>query len=123
MVDLPADEEATIAAARAGDRAALAALVRRRRAWIYNIALKMVWDPSAAEDVAQEISDDGRTSGCDEVGADQLAVAVWRLLPNEPSRQNTMPRTKTPPRLSAASLHTTFSTCASEENRVSTKPT
>ena len=56
MQDPFADEEdATIAAARAGDHAVLGALVRRHRAWIYNIALKMVWEPAAAEDVTQEI--------------------------------------------------------------------
>lgn len=51
----PTEEDATVAAARTGDRAALGALVRQHRAWIYNIALKMVWEPSAAEDVAQEV--------------------------------------------------------------------
>lgn len=37
-----------------GDKKSLAQLVSRHQAWIYNIALKMVWDPVDAEDVTQE---------------------------------------------------------------------
>jgi len=44
-----------IAAAQVGDRSALTAIIERHRAWIYNIALKMVWEPATAEDVTQEI--------------------------------------------------------------------
>ncbi|HWU87802.1 MAG TPA: RNA polymerase sigma factor [Kofleriaceae bacterium] len=49
------EPSALIAAAQAGDRAALTEIIERHRAWIYNIALKMVWEPAAAEDVTQEI--------------------------------------------------------------------
>ena len=42
-------------AAVAGDRAALETLVYRHQAWIYNIALRMVWEPHDAEDVTQEV--------------------------------------------------------------------
>jgi RNA polymerase sigma factor (sigma-70 family) len=37
-----------------GDKKSLELLVKRHQAWIYNIALKMVWDPVDAEDVTQE---------------------------------------------------------------------
>lgn len=37
-----------------GDKKSLEQLVSRHQAWIYNIALKMVWDPVDAEDVTQE---------------------------------------------------------------------
>lgn len=37
-----------------GDKKSLEQLVKRHQAWIYNIALKMVWDPADAEDVTQE---------------------------------------------------------------------
>jgi RNA polymerase sigma factor (sigma-70 family) len=37
-----------------GDKKSLEQLVKRHQAWIYNIALKMVWDPTDAEDVTQE---------------------------------------------------------------------
>lgn len=38
-----------------GDSAALEKLIYRHQAWIYNIALKMVFEPADAEDVTQEI--------------------------------------------------------------------
>jgi RNA polymerase sigma factor (sigma-70 family) len=38
-----------------GDLLALEALVLRHQAWIYNIAIRMVFDPLAAEDITQEI--------------------------------------------------------------------
>lgn len=38
----------------AGDKKSLEQLIKRHQAWIYNIALKMVWDPQDAEDVTQE---------------------------------------------------------------------
>lgn len=37
-----------------GDKKSLELLIKRHQAWIYNIALKMVWDPADAEDVTQE---------------------------------------------------------------------
>lgn len=37
-----------------GNKKSLELLVKRHQAWIYNIALKMVWDPADAEDVTQE---------------------------------------------------------------------
>jgi RNA polymerase sigma factor (sigma-70 family) len=40
---------------RQGDRNALEQLIRRHQAWIYNIAVRMVWDPHEAEDVTQEV--------------------------------------------------------------------
>jgi RNA polymerase sigma factor (sigma-70 family) len=41
--------------ARAGSRAALEKLVLRHQAWIYNIAVRMVFHPHDAEDVTQEV--------------------------------------------------------------------
>jgi len=41
--------------AKGGDRAALEKLVVRHQAWIYNIALRMVFKPQDAEDVTQEV--------------------------------------------------------------------
>jgi RNA polymerase sigma factor (sigma-70 family) len=38
-----------------GDVDALELLIRRHQAWIYNIALRMVYDPDQAKDVTQEI--------------------------------------------------------------------
>ena len=38
-----------------GDKSALDELIHRHQAWIYNIAVRMVWHPQDAEDVTQEI--------------------------------------------------------------------
>ncbi|NOZ95357.1 MAG: RNA polymerase sigma factor [Acidobacteria bacterium] len=53
--DGAAADEQLVAAALRGDEQALADLVRRHQAWIYNLALRMVWDRSDAEDATQEI--------------------------------------------------------------------
>jgi RNA polymerase sigma factor (sigma-70 family) len=41
--------------ARSGDRQALEDLVQRHQAWIYNIAVRMLYHPQDAEDATQEI--------------------------------------------------------------------
>src|SRR6187455_575799 len=41
--------------ANGGDRAALEKLVLRHQAWIYNIAVRMVFQPQGAEEVTQEV--------------------------------------------------------------------
>src|SRR4030095_12251357 len=41
--------------AKSGDRAALEKLVLRHQAWIYNIAVRMVFQPQDAEEVTQEV--------------------------------------------------------------------
>jgi RNA polymerase sigma factor (sigma-70 family) len=44
-----------VAQAKNGDRAALEKLVLRHQAWIYNIAVRMVFQPHDAEEVTQEV--------------------------------------------------------------------
>jgi len=44
-----------VAAAQAGSRDALEQLVARHQSWIYNIVLRMTYDPHDAEDITQEI--------------------------------------------------------------------
>src|SRR5882757_7645163 len=41
--------------ARSGDRAALEELILRHQAWVYNIAVRMVFRPHDAEEVTQEV--------------------------------------------------------------------
>src|ERR1044071_3544574 len=41
--------------AKNGDRSALERLVLRHQAWIYNIAVRMVFRPQDAEEVTQEV--------------------------------------------------------------------
>ena len=44
-----------VARAKSGDRSALEKLVLRHQAWIYNIAVRMVFQPQDAEEVTQEV--------------------------------------------------------------------
>lgn len=48
-------DDQLISAAIGGDRRSLENLIYRHQAWIYNIALRMVFYPQEAEDVTQEI--------------------------------------------------------------------
>ena len=48
-------DRALVARARSGDRKALEDLVQRHQAWIYNIAVRMLYHPQDAEDATQEI--------------------------------------------------------------------
>jgi len=49
------DDPTVVAAAQQGDRDALTAIVERHRPWVYNIAVRMMGNPAAAEDAAQDI--------------------------------------------------------------------
>ncbi|HEY3296568.1 MAG TPA: RNA polymerase sigma factor [bacterium] len=48
-------DEALVDAAVQGDRASLERLLERHRPWIYNIAVRMVYNPQDAQDVSQEV--------------------------------------------------------------------
>jgi len=48
-------DENLVTRARGGDMDALDALVRRHQSWIFNLALRMVWRRTVAEDATQEI--------------------------------------------------------------------
>jgi len=54
-MDKDPEDQALVARARAGDRAALESVVRRHQAWIYNVTLRMLGHPQDAEDATQEI--------------------------------------------------------------------
>lgn len=49
------EDDTLVARCRQGDMTALDALVRRHQAWVFNLALRMMWRREAAEDAAQEI--------------------------------------------------------------------
>jgi RNA polymerase sigma factor (sigma-70 family) len=55
LADEPDDDAALVASAQGGSREALEALVRKHQAWIYNIALRMLYLPQDAQDATQEI--------------------------------------------------------------------
>ena len=48
-------DEKLVSEAVSGNRTALEELILRHQAWIYNISLRMVWDPQDAKDLTQEI--------------------------------------------------------------------
>jgi len=53
--DTANDDTALVADAQTGNRDALEQLITRHQRWIYNIVLRMVYDPHDAEDITQEI--------------------------------------------------------------------
>jgi RNA polymerase sigma-70 factor, ECF subfamily len=52
---LPADRDDTLARAKNGDTAAFAALVRRYQSMVFSLALHVLGNRAAAEDLAQEV--------------------------------------------------------------------
>jgi len=49
------DDPTVVAAAQKGDRGALTEVIARHRPWVYNIAVRMMGDPTSAEDATQDI--------------------------------------------------------------------
>lgn len=49
------EDEALVRQAQNGDRASLERLILRHQAWVYNIAVRMVFQPQDAEEVTQEV--------------------------------------------------------------------
>lgn len=54
-IDGQTDDHELVTLAQSGDRGALEKLVLRHQAWIYNIAVRMVFTPQDAEEVTQEV--------------------------------------------------------------------
>ena len=67
---------------RQGDRHALERLIRRHQAWIYNIAVRMVWDPQEAEDVTQEVLVKVITSLAGFSGQSSVRTWLYRIVVN-----------------------------------------
>src|SRR5882762_7885122 len=55
IVEAGTSDNELVEQAKNGDRTALEKLVLRHQAWIYNIAVRMVFEPHDAEDVTQEV--------------------------------------------------------------------
>ena len=53
--DADTSDVALVDQAKSGDRGALEKLVLRHQAWVYNIAIRMVFHPQDAEEVTQEV--------------------------------------------------------------------
>lgn len=68
--------------AKNGDRAALEKLVLRHQAWIYNIAVRMVFDPHDAEEVTQEVLVKVITKLSTFKGESQFRTWLYRIAAN-----------------------------------------
>src|SRR5438477_10839758 len=55
VADADSPDDELVAEAQHGNRVALEKLVLRHQAWIYNIAIRMVFHPQDAEEVTQEV--------------------------------------------------------------------
>ena len=75
-------DEILVARAQQGDHTALAQLIKRHQPWIYNIALRMVFSPQAAEDVTQEVLIKIITSLAGFKGRSQFRTWAYRIVAN-----------------------------------------
>jgi len=77
-----ADDRALVARIQRGDRDALELLVRRHQAWIYNVALRMLYHPQDAEDATQEILLRMLTKLSTYAGASSFRTWLYRVVVN-----------------------------------------
>src|SRR6266404_7919802 len=78
--DCPDDE--LVAEAQHGNRVALEKLVLRHQAWIYNIAIRMVFHPEDAEEVTQEVLVKVITKLSTFKGASKFRTWLYRVVAN-----------------------------------------
>jgi RNA polymerase sigma factor (sigma-70 family) len=76
------DDRARVVRAKAGDRAALEELVARHQAWIYNIAIRMLYHPQDAEDATQEILVKALTGLSSYEGRSSFRTWLYRIVVN-----------------------------------------
>ena len=94
-VDRDAD---LVAAAQAGNRDALEQLVARHQSWIYNIVVRMIYDPHDAEDITQEILIKLVTKLSTFEGRSRFRTWLYRLVVNHVlNMKRTRPRTSSGP--------------------------
>ncbi len=77
----PADE-ALVDEARQGDLRALDTLLRRHQAWVFNLALRMVWRRDLAEDATQEILIKATTHLSAFEGRSRFSTWLYRIAAN-----------------------------------------
>src|SRR6478735_134705 len=68
--------------AKHGGRAALEKLILRHQAWIYNIAVRMVFQPHDAEEVTQEVLVKAITKLSTFKGESQFRTWLYRIVAN-----------------------------------------
>ena len=80
--DSDATDTALVERCNGGDKNALDELIRRHQAWIYNIAVRMVWEPRDAEDVTQEVLIKVVTRLNDFQGKSKFRTWLYRIVIN-----------------------------------------
>jgi RNA polymerase sigma factor (sigma-70 family) len=81
-VDTESTDADLVKQANRGDRAALEKLVLRHQAWIYNIAVRMVFQPHDAEEVTQEVLVKVITRLSTFRGESQFRTWLYRIVAN-----------------------------------------
>ncbi|OWY70188.1 RNA polymerase subunit sigma-70 [cyanobacterium TDX16] len=76
------EDSALVDRARNGDREALESLILRHQAWIYNIAVRMVFHPNDAEEVTQEVLVKVITRLGSFKGESQFRTWLYRIVAN-----------------------------------------
>lgn len=80
--DNHSDDVELVRQALDGDRASLEKLILRHQAWIYNIAVRMVFDPQDAEEVTQEVLIKAVTRLSSFRGDSQFRTWLYRITAN-----------------------------------------
>ena len=76
------EDQNLVVRARSGDRKALEGLVQRHQGWIYNIAVRMLFQPQDAEDATQEILVKALTRLSSFEGRSSLRTWLYRIVVN-----------------------------------------
>ncbi len=76
------DDTGLVEQAKSGDREALEKLILRHQAWIYNIAVRMVFQPQDAEEVTQEVLIKAITHLSTFQGDSQFRTWLYRITAN-----------------------------------------
>ncbi|MFO0799653.1 MAG: RNA polymerase sigma factor [Gemmataceae bacterium] len=82
VVESGAVDAELVEQAKNGDRAALEQLVLRHQAWVYNIAVRMVFHPQDAEEVTQEVLIKAVTRLSTFQGESQFRTWLYRITAN-----------------------------------------
>jgi len=83
-----AEDQELVRQAQGGSRDALEALIRRHQAWIYNIAVRMLYWPYDAEDTTQEILIKLITKLSTFQGKSSFRTWLYRIVANHVLNQN-----------------------------------
>src|SRR6266850_5048772 len=76
------EDRALVERAQAGHRDALEALIQRHQAWIYNIAVRMLYHPQDAEDATQEVLIKALTRLSSFEGRSSFRTWLYRIVVN-----------------------------------------